>query len=190
VRHARQIVSFYTYYTLEGNAPNVYRDAHAAKNLDWWRRYTDNAKIVYWAASPHVAADRQMLIHSSARPDLSYATVGSYLRRWYAHQYRSVGFSFDQGTISGGPGQPIAAPAPQSGWYERPLGAVPSAQFMLNLHTPAPGPVRHWLQSPVTTRAPDAEPGGYVSGSSLADWFDVLVHCQRLSPAHPLPRAG
>jgi len=55
LHHARQIVSFYEYYNLPGNAQNVYRDAHAAQNLRWWRQRTGD-KIVYWAASVHTAA--------------------------------------------------------------------------------------------------------------------------------------
>jgi erythromycin esterase-like protein len=185
VHHAQQILSFYMYYTLMGDAPNVYRDAQAAQNLDWWRRYTGGQKIIYWAASPHVAADRHIRIHTPGRPDLRFASVGWYLRHWYGHRYQAIGFSFDHGSISGGQ-QTITAPPPAPGWYEQPLGAVCYQQFMLNLHTPAPCAVRRWLQAPVKTRAPDAGPNAYVTGTSLGAWFDIIIHRQHVTPAHTL----
>ncbi|MGH2354741.1 MAG: erythromycin esterase family protein, partial [Chloroflexota bacterium] len=52
VQQARQIVSFYEHFSLPDADALVYREAHAAENLRWWRDFTGD-KIAYWAASPH-----------------------------------------------------------------------------------------------------------------------------------------
>ena len=43
-----------------------------------------------------------------------------------------------------------------------------------------------WLTGPVRTRGlPDHGPGSLIDGGSLHEWFDVLVHCRRTTPAAP-----
>jgi erythromycin esterase-like protein len=57
LHHARQIVSFYEHYSLPqppASESLVYRDAHAARNLHWWHRYS-GGKVAYWGASAHTA---------------------------------------------------------------------------------------------------------------------------------------
>jgi hypothetical protein len=118
-------------------------------------------------------------------PTWHYATAGSYLRRWYGRRYVSIGFTFDHGMVSLGPGATVTLPPPAPGWSERPLGRVDLDQFALDLHTPAPAPVQRWLHAPIRTRGlPDRGPSSFMAGGSLAQWFDVIVHCQELTPAH------
>jgi hypothetical protein len=75
---------------------------------------------------------------------------------------------------------------PAPGWFERPFGKVGLDQFALDLRIPAPPPVRRWLERPVRTRGlPDGGPGSSMAGGSLAQWFDVMVHRQALTPAPP-----
>src|SRR5215218_1809460 len=188
LHHARQIVSFYEHYSLPQPPASdslVYRDAHAAQNLRWWRRYSGD-KVAYWGASAHTANAPRLRIVVPPGPDWRYATAGSYLRRWYGPRYRSIGFTFDHGTVSLGPGATVTLPPPAPGWFEQPLGKVGLDQFALDLHTPAPAPVRRWLQAPIKTRGfPDAGPDSYMAGGSRAQWFDVIVHRQELTPAQP-----
>jgi erythromycin esterase len=185
---ARQIVSFYEHYSLPQPPASdslVYRDAHAAQNLRWWHEFTGD-KIVYWAASAHTANAPQLRIAVPPGPFWRYPAAGSYLRRWYGRRYLSIGFTGDHGRVSLGPEGTKALPPPAPGWFERPFGQAGLGQFALDLRTPAPPPVRNWLHSPVKTRGfPDRGPGSYMAGGTLAQWFDVIIHRQELTPAQP-----
>jgi erythromycin esterase len=190
VQQARQIVSFYEHFSLPEADALVLRDARAAENLRWWRHFTGD-KIAYWAASPHTANAPGLRLADPPAPARRFASAGSYLRRWYGRGYRSIGFTFDHGTLSLGPGATVAAPPPRSGWFERPFGAVGPEQFAVDLRprvpAPAPAPVRRWLTAPVVTRGlPDGGPDAHTAGGTLAQWFDVIVHRQQVTPARPL----
>ena len=185
LHHARQIVSFYEHYDLSVADSNVYREPHAARNLRWWQRFSDH-KVAYWAASPHTANAPDLQIVQPEGEDMRFASAGSYLRRWYGDQYLSIGFTFDHGTVSLGPGATADLPPPRPAWFEQPLGDVRFAQFALDLRGHAPRPVRKWLRHPIETRGlADSGPGGYMTGGSLAQWFDLIVHRQTVSPSSP-----
>ena len=185
---ARQIVSFYEHYRLPQPPASdslVYRDAHAARNLRWWQEFTGD-KIVYWAASAHTANAPRLRITVPPGPDWRYPTAGSYLRSWYGQRYLSIGFTGDHGTVSLGPEGTTALPPPAPDWFEHLFGRTGLAQFAVDLRTPAPPPVRRWLHSPVKTRGfPDRGPGSVMAGGTLAQWFDVIIHRQELTPAQP-----
>jgi erythromycin esterase len=189
LHHARQIVSFYEHYSLPqppDSASLVYRDAHVAQNLRWWRNYTGE-KVAYWAASAHTANAPRLRIVVPPDPDWRYPTAGSYLRNWYGQRYRSLGFTFDHGTVSLGPEGTVALPRPAPDWFERPFGKVGLDQFALDLRTPAPPPVRGWLRAPIETRGlADRGPDSHMAGGTLAQWFDVIVHRQELTPTQPV----
>jgi len=88
--------------------------------------------------------------------------------------------------VSLGPEGTVALPPPAPGWFERPFGQAGLDQFALDLRTPAPPPARSWLHSPLKTRGfPDRGPGSYMAGGTLAQWFDVIIHRQELSPTQP-----
>jgi erythromycin esterase-like protein len=147
---------------------------------------TGGDKVAYWAASAHTANAPRLRIAVPPDPDWSYPAAGSYLRRWYDQRYRSIGFTFDHGTVNLGPEGTVALPRPAPDWFERPFGKVGLDQFALDLRTPAPPPVRSWLRAPIKTRGlPDRGPDSYMAGDTLAQWFDVIVHRQELTPAQP-----
>jgi erythromycin esterase-like protein len=101
LQHARQIVAFYEYYTLD--QPN-YRDRKLAQNLRWWRRYTGD-KVVFWAANVHTANAPRLKV--SVPPDvLRFKAAGAYLRERYGGRYASIGFTFDHGAVNSGWGGP------------------------------------------------------------------------------------
>jgi hypothetical protein len=129
---------------------------------------------------------------------MRFASAGSYLRRWYGQGYLSIGFTCDHGTVGLGAGETITLPPPAPDWFERPFGevdevgevgaagAVGGDQFSLDLRTPAPPPVRRWLEAPAKTRGlADRGPDSYMDGGTLAQWFDIIVHRQELSPCSP-----
>lgn len=107
----------------------------------------------------------------------------STLRRWYGQRYLSIGFTFDHGVVSLEPGTTAAMAPPAQDWFERPFGKVGINQLALDLRAAAPPPVRRWLAAPIRTRGlPDRGPDSYMSGASLAQWFDVIVHRQEVAP--------
>jgi erythromycin esterase len=185
---ARQIQSWYVAFSIQGDN-STFRDARAAENLRWWQRLSGD-KVVYWAASAHTA-DAPHVRMSSPSFEVSFASVGSYLRDWYGDGYLSVGFTFDHGSVDTEPGQSVDLPAAAPSWFEHPLGAVSARQFLVDLRGPAPRPVRAWLSSPMVTRGfPE---GGYDStttGGTPGEWFDLLVHRQRVTTATALPSAS
>ncbi len=186
VQQARQIVSFYEHLSLPDADALVLRDARAAENLRWWRGFTGD-KVAYWAASPHTANAPELRIADPPEPDMRFASAGSYLRRWYGQQYRSIGFTFDHGAVRLGPGETADAPPAAPGWFERPFGDVGLDQFTVDLRQRAPAPVRRWLQAPITTRGlPDGGPDAHTAGGTLAQWFDVIVHRQEVTPVVPV----
>jgi erythromycin esterase len=84
LHHARQIVSFYEHYSLPQPPASdslVYRDAHAAQNLRWWRHDTGD-KIAYWGASAHTANAPRL--RTAAPPPV---------RRWLAAPIRTRGLA-------------------------------------------------------------------------------------------------
>ncbi len=186
VHNARQIVSFYEHYSLPFDDSLVYRDRQAAKNLRWWHRL-NGGKVAYWAASPHTAAAPRLRIVIPPDPDMRFPSAGSHLRRWYGDRYVSIGFTFDHGTVNLGDGMTVALPPARSTWFEAPLGAVASDQFAIDLRTVAPRPVRRWLHGPIETRGlPDGGPESSMRGGSLAQWFDVIVHRQTVTPTRDI----
>jgi erythromycin esterase len=183
VQQARQIAYFYEHFSLSAADALVFRDARAAGDLRWWRGFSGD-KIVYWAASPHTANAPDLRIADPPAPDMRFPSAGSYLRRWYGRQYLSIGFTFDHGELRLGPGQTVAAPPPRPRWFERPLGSAGFDQFVIDLRQRAPAPVRRWLDAPIVTRGlPDGGPGAHMAGGTLAQWFDLIVHRQTVTPA-------
>ena len=128
LHHARQIVSFYEHYDLNVDDSNVYREAHAARNLRWWQELTGD-EVAYWAASAHTANAPRLRIVQPGSPDFRFPSVGSYLRRWYGSRYLSVGFTFDHGRVSLGPDGTADMPPPNPDWFEQPFGPVGIDQF-------------------------------------------------------------
>jgi hypothetical protein len=78
-------------------------------------------------------------------------------------------------------------PAPQAHWFEQPFGGVGLDQFAVDLRRPVPPSVRQWLDAPLTTRGlAHAGPGSHMTGGTLAQWFDVIVHRQVITPTRPV----
>ena len=195
LHNARQILSFYEYFNLSLQDGFNYRDARAAENLRWWRQRTGD-KVAYWAASPHTANGAGVQLSEPPDPLVQWDSVGSHLRRWYGRHYRSIGFTFDHGTVMVGSHQPpytpepVAVPRPVPDWGDRPLGDANLEQFALDLTSDAPRAVRTWRQSPTKVRAvgsfdPQQPDAYYLTGGSLAQWFDVIVHRQVATPWQP-----
>jgi erythromycin esterase len=84
---------------------------------------------------------------------------------------------------------PFQVTPPPEGFTERPLGEVDLPQYLLDLRTPAPPAVRSWLGVPAKIRVtgatydPSNHAAHYMTGGSLAQWFDLIVHRQAVTPS-------
>jgi len=196
LHHARQIRSFYEYFALQGSEQIDYRDVRAAENVRWWRQRTGD-RIAYWAASAHTANAPGLVLSAPPDPEFRWDSAGSHLRRWYGRRYLSIGFTFDHGTVNINADEPPFAPEPADvprpprGWAERPFGDVDREQFWLDLRADAPPAVQAWRTAPTRTRAlagfdPQRPDAYHMTGGSLAQWFDVIVHRQVVTPWRPL----
>lgn len=185
LQHARQIRSWYVGFSLPVEDIFDHRDARAADNLRWWQRHTGD-KIVYWAHAAHAADAPALTI--TPFPATPFASVGSFLDDWYGDRYVTVGYTFDRGSRVHQPGEPAQQLPPAADeWFEAPLGDVDRSQFVLDLDRRTPPAVQEWLRTTMLTRGyPEAGLSSTMSGGTLADWFDVLVHRQEVSPATPL----
>ncbi|MGH3309643.1 MAG: erythromycin esterase family protein [Streptomyces sp.] len=187
VHHAKQIRSWYTAFSLPREEVYAYRDARAAENLRWWQRFSGD-KVIYWAAAAHTADAPDLAITAPSAPDVRFAGVGSYLDDWYRDRYVTIGYTFDRGSMDATPGNPIDLPPAADDWFEAPLGGVDHSQFLLAPGKNVPARVRDWLNASMVTRGdPSLGPSSTMTGSTPADWFDLIVHRQEVSPATPLP---
>lgn len=194
VQHARQIVAFYEHYAFH-LIDDGYRDAKMAENLRWWRDHT-GSRIVYWSTSAHSAVASELKVFVPPRPELTFRTTGAHLRERYGRRYVSVGITFDRGIVNSGwsmppfTPRPLPVPAAPADFAERPLGEVDLPEYLLDLHVAGPPAVREWLRSTGKTRIigsiydPDNQPPAdyLMTGGSVAEWFDVIIHQQELSP--------
>lgn len=186
LHHARQIRSFYKAFSLPWPEIPAYRDARAAENIRWWQQYTGE-RVIYWGAGAHAADAPSLTVTQPQQADAVFASAGSYLADWYGRDYVTVGFTLDRGTYSPAAGQIVDLPPAAEGWFEEPLGDVRSAQFLLTLDGAAPRPVRQWLDRPIVTRGlPEYGYDSTMTGGTLREWYDVLVHRQVVTPASRL----
>lgn len=97
---------------------------------------------------------------------------------------------FDHGTVLSA--QPGRVPSPPPEFADAALGAAGLDTFVLDLHAEAPAAVRAWLDASAKVRLigpsfdPDDNAAYHLSGGSLAEWFDIIVHAQTATPNHPL----
>lgn len=152
-----------------------------AENTIRWRERTGH-KIVYWGGLAH-------LVNGAARTvspgTLTHRNAGSYLRERFGAGYVPVGLTFR----SGSPWYEV--PAPPADFAETLLATGPDA-YVLDLRADAPDDVRAWLDAPTRTRliGPHYDPADdaaySLSGGSLAEWLDLVVHVREVSAARPL----
>jgi erythromycin esterase-like protein len=183
LHHATQIRNWYEGFSLPSTF--AHRDQKAAENLKWWRRYSGD-KVVYWAAAAHVADAPQVRYVMPPYPDTTFPTVGSYLRDWYGERYRTIAFTFDHGSLYD-ENAAVTVPPPADEWFEKKFQSVSAEHFTLDLRRPAARPVRDWLSAQAKTRGfPGGGLASHMTGGSLEQWFDLIIHTRTVTPIHPL----
>ncbi|MEU0990747.1 erythromycin esterase family protein [Streptomyces sp. NPDC005953] len=85
------------------------------------------------------------------------------------------------------------APVPPPDYAEAVLGSAGHDAYLLDLRSGVPpAGVWRWLTAPARTRlvGPGYDPADdrahQLSGGSLAQWFDAIVHWRKVTPARPL----
>lgn len=150
-----------------------------------WHERT-RQKTVYWGGLGHTAVGDPRTVSSPASQ--THRNLGGHLREHFGPRYVSIGLTFHHGTDY---------PVPPADFAEAVLGrTVPGGTdlpaYLLDLRTPRPGPVDAWLRAPAKTRIVgpfyDAREDAdhHLSGGSLAEWFDAVVHVREVTPARLL----
>ena len=157
-----------------------------AENLLADQRRTGH-RVAYWGGSAHTANGPTRTASGPPMSPSTDANAGSILRDRLGEAYVSVGVTFDHGSAL----HPV--PPPPDSFADAVLGAAGLDAFLLDLHAPAPPPVRAWLSGPATVRLigphydPDDDAAYHLTGGSLAQWFDVIAHVQAVTDVRPLP---
>ncbi|MGP3953609.1 erythromycin esterase family protein [Streptomyces sp. 7N604] len=155
-----------------------------AEETIWWRERTAD-KIVYWGGLAHAANGNPRTVSASSSA-MTHRNAGSYLRERFGPGYVSIGLTFHHGMTL------YPVPAPPSEFADAMLGSAGLDAYLLDLKADGPGRVRTWLSTPTRTRliGPAYDPrddGAYhMSGGSLADWFDAVIHVQEVTPVRLL----
>jgi hypothetical protein len=114
--------------------------------------------------------------------------TGSYLRERFGARYVSICLTFHHGAA------PYPIPSPPPDFADATLGSADLDGYLLDLHTEAPASVRAWLDAPTRTRmiGPAYDPADNdayrLSGGSLANWFDAIIHTQVVTPVGVIGR--
>ncbi|WP_063001756.1 erythromycin esterase family protein [Nocardia mikamii] len=155
-----------------------------ADNVIRWQERTGH-KVVYWGGTTHTvdAAARTVLLGDHR---VTRRSAGSHLRQRYGAGYVSVGMTFDHGSTA------HTFPSPPADFAEAVLGRVDLDAYLLDLRTPGPDSVRTWLTEPAKTRligpvyASENDDAFHLSGGSLGEWFDLVVHHRTVTSIRPL----
>ena len=188
LHHARQIVSFYVHYSLPQPPASdslVYRDAHAARNLRWWHRYSGD-RVAYWGASAHTANAPRLRIAvppdptGAMRPPARTCAAGT-----DRGMCRSASPSTTAPSASGPGRRPPCPHRRRAGSSDRSAGSAWTSSPWTSTPPPRHRSGNGW-RPPIRTRGlPDRGPNSSMSGGTLAQWFDVIIHRQELTPAQP-----
>lgn len=101
----------------------------------------------------------------------------------------SVSLTFHHGYLTSFHGsEPQLIPDPSPEFIEAVRGRASIDTYLLNLHADRSDPVQAWLDAPAKTRVvhptydPEDDPAYHMSGGSLADWFDMIIHTRVITP--------
>ncbi|MGW5644036.1 erythromycin esterase family protein [Saccharopolyspora sp. NPDC003752] len=178
-RHPDDQVRFALADQAVGPGPDLsYIERGLAENTIRWHERTGH-KIVYWGGLAHLVNGAARTVSPGA---LTHRNAGSYLRERFGAGYVPVGLTFQRGH---------EVPAPPADFAEAVLAAGPDA-YVLDLRADAPADVRAWLDAPTRTRliGPHYDPADdasyHLSGGSLAEWLDLVVHVREVGAARLL----
>ncbi|MYY09529.1 erythromycin esterase family protein [Streptomyces sp. SID4919] len=159
-------------------------ERNLAEGTIQWHEDTSD-RIVYWGGIAHTVNGDPRTVSPSS-PPMTHRNAGSYLREHFGAGYVSLGLTFHHGTA------PYRILPPPAEFADAVLGGTGLDAYLLDLRADGPPSVRTWLDTPTRTRliGPDYEPDDdaayHLSGGSLADWFDAILHTQEVTPVRAL----
>ncbi|WP_179887218.1 erythromycin esterase family protein [Streptomyces sp. ms184] len=163
-----------------------------AENVLWWHQHTGH-RTLFWTSSSHSAKAPGRIISFPPDPGSASRNAGSHLHDRLGDRYLSMGLTFGRGelaTYTGAPPHQVPGAVPPL--VESVLEDDAAGDYLLDLRAGTPPPVADWLARTAMSRAigprhdPDDDTAHHMTGGSLAEWFDVLVHRRQVTPARPL----
>ncbi|MFB7294672.1 erythromycin esterase family protein [Streptomyces rubiginosohelvolus] len=163
-----------------------------AENVLWWHQHTGH-RTLFWTSSSHSARAPGRIISFPPDPGGASRNAGSHLHDRLGDRYLSMGLTFGRGelaTYTGAPPHQVPGAVPPL--VESVLEDDAAGDYLLDLRAGTPPPVADWLARTAMSRAigprhdPDDDTAHHMTGGSLAEWFDVLVHRRQVTPARPL----
>ena len=178
-------------HDFDGDDSVAYAESRLAEAVLGWHDDV-GSKLVVVSGATHtaVAPNRTVTIGPEA---VTHRNAGSRLRDRLGDGYVSLGLTFHHGAVDLGSG-PHEIPVPPARAVESTLGE-PSTPVMFDLHADVAAPVRRWLDAPAMMRLvgpafdPDEPSKALMSGGSLAQWFESLVHIGKVGPVTVLAGA-
>lgn len=155
-----------------------------AEGVIRWHEDTSD-RIVYWGGIAHTVNGDPRTVSPSS-PPMTHRNAGSYLREYFGAGYVSIGLTFHHGMA------PYPVLPPPADFADAVLGGTGLDAYLLDLRVDGPPPVRTWLDTPTKTRliGPHYDPTDnasyHLSGGSLADWFDAVLHTREVTPVRAL----
>ncbi|WP_250290231.1 erythromycin esterase family protein [Streptomyces atroolivaceus] len=195
LRNARVIVQYYELHDHPDDPSDPhnmdYYEGSFAENAAWWYRHTGH-KVLFWSSCTHASKGRTRAVAFPPDPASGSPNAGSHLQDHLGSRYLSIGLTFGDGelaTYSDAPPHRVPRPAPPL--VESVLDAM-GGDYLLDLRADPPCPVADWLTGTARTRVigprhdPDNDTAHHMTGGSLAEWFDVLVHVRHVTASRPL----
>lgn len=158
----------------------------AEGTIQWHEDTSD--RIIYWGGIAHTVNGNPRTVSPSS-PPMTHRNAGSYLREYFGASFVSIGLTFHHGMA------PYHVLPPPTEFADAVLGGTGLDAYLLDLRADGPPPVRAWLDTPTKTRliGPHYDPTDnaayHLSGGSLADWFDAILHTQEVTPVRALSYA-
>ena len=128
------------------------RDRAMAENVEWIRkREGASGGVVVLAHNAHVQRAKSVQVLPTQ------AVQGMFLASTLGDDYKSIGFTFGEGTMAGAkPREVIALPPADSTSIDGVLARVGKPLFMIDLQNVPEGPARDWLNAPIPQRIQNA----------------------------------
>lgn len=183
-----QHAQFFRIYSVTPDQAGGFRDEAMAENIAWLHEQTPSGKkLVLWAHDDHIATGEQ--------PEM-----GWYLRQRYGSGYLALGTSFYEGSFNAvgldnkgqlTPVQPFHVQLSDPGSYNDTYGHLGLSLFVLDLRHLADGATDQWVHVPhyfaMIGAGYERSSDSYMSLLFLPDYFDVLIHIQKVTVSHLLP---
>ncbi|MFD4025856.1 erythromycin esterase family protein [Streptomyces sp. NPDC058576] len=164
-----------------------------AERLAAWHTATGH-RAFFWSTTSHASNGPGRAVHFPPSTPRGQRNAGSLLRDRFGSAYRPIGFTFGHGQVRAyGSGGVLDVPRPGGALVEHTLDAAgpPGPAYLLDLRTSAPPAFAAWRDAPARIRmvGPGYDPAHdadhCMTGGSLREWFDALVHVHEVTRTEP-----